>query len=216
MASDYSTYEIQRAPVWLRAPYGAGWLEAHGLVKDGLVEAARQAVVARFVTGAPSDALPYAASDRTLERMPPDTDATWRARLADAWNLWAWAGTRKGVKEAVERTGYFASVALYDYVEWPTGPDANGWPTFWIIASGGPWDDDGNWDDDGDYDDGGTWDTTATPQEVELVLRQVRLWKPPHAWCAGVLVLLDGTIWDPNDDPATLSAPYAPWLVETT
>lgn len=212
--ADYSEYEVQRAPAWLRGAFGAGWLEAHGFIKDGLVEGARQATRARFLSVAPSDALPQGASDRTLEQMPPDTEADWRARLGQAWELWAWAGTRAGVVDAVERTGYFDPVAIYDYLEWPDGPDERGWGSFWMIVSGHPWTDDGLWDDPGTWGDGGTWDTTATPQEVELVLRQVRLWKPAHAWCGGILVILDGSTWGPTDDPYSLSAPFAPWQVE--
>lgn len=212
--TDYSEYEIQRAPAWMRGPFGSGWLEAHGLIKDGLVEAARQATKARLVTIAPSDALPYAASDRQLEQMPGSAEDAWRARLAAAWELWAWAGTEKGVRDAIDALDLFDPCAIYDYYAWPSGPEERGWSTFWVIVSGGPWTDDGNWDDEGDWDDGGTWDTTASPQEVELVLRQVRQWKPAHAWCAGVLVILDDSTWTQADDPSSLSAPYAPWQVD--
>lgn len=215
---DFSEYEVQRAPAWLRGEFGAGWLMSHGFLKDGLVEGARQATKARFLSVAPSDALPYAASDRQLERMPLDTDATWRARLVVAWDLWAYAGTRKGVKEAVERTGYASSVVLYDEFEWPTGPGAVNWAVFWVVLSGHGWTSDGTWGDPGVWGDGGTWGSTATPQEVQLVIRLARLWKPAHARCQGVLVLLSGELWGYPEgtwgDPGTWGGEAVSWLPE--
>lgn len=215
---DYSEYEVQRAPVWLRGEYGSGWLAAHGFIKDGLAEGARQATRARFVSLAPQDALDRIASDRQLERMPPDTVAAWRTRLGQAWELWAYAGTRKGVQEAVERTGYATSVVLYDALEWPSGPGAVNWATFWVVLSGHGWTSDGTWGSGGLWGDGGTWGSTATPQEVQRVLRLIRLWKPAHAYCAGVLVLLSGELWGYPEglwgDPGTWGGEVATWLPE--
>ena len=217
--ADYSEYEVQRAPVWLRGEFGSGWLQSHGFLKDGLAEGARQGVLARFVSKAPSDALPVLASERSLERMPADTDATWRARLADAWSMWAYAGTRKGVKEAIERTGYATSVVLYDALEWPTGPGAVNWAVFWVVLSGHGWSTEGLWGDPGTWGDGGTWGSDASEEEVQRVLRLVRLWKPAHAYCAAVIVLLSGEVWGvPLDglwgDPGTWGGESIYWLPE--
>jgi hypothetical protein len=216
--ADYADYEVQRAPAWLRGPLGSGWLSAHGYLKDALVEGARQAVRARFVTRAPVDALPVLASERSLERMPPDTEAAWRARLGQAWELWAYAGTRKGVREALERTGYATSVVVYDALEWPTGPGAVSWAVFWVVLSGHDWVSDGVWSDPGVWGDGGTWGSTATPDEVARVQRLILLWKPAHARCAGVIVLLSGEVWGvPLDglwgDPGTWGGTSAVWLL---
>jgi len=190
VSHDYSSYEVQRAPAWLRGPFGAGWLEAHGLIKDGLVEGARQATKARFVSVAPSDALPYAASDRGLERMPHDTEATWRARLGQAWELWAWAGTRKGVVDALERTAIASSVAIYDAHQWNAGTGS--WARFWVVLQtdfgpppicGAPGLSVGQ-------PDLLCGLTGATSVQINAILRAVRLWRPPHAFCEAIILKL--------------------------
>ena len=221
MATDdsYSQYLLGIVPRWLRGRFGGGWMESHGLVLDGLIEGARQAVLSRFVTRAPADALPYLASERQLERMPGQTEANWRQTLLDAWNLWVWAGTKRGIRDAVLRTGYATDVAVYNAHEWPDGPNVQGWATFWVTLSGVAWTNDGVWDDPGVWDDGGTWDSTATIDEVDRVLRQVLLWKPAEAYCGGVIVVLNGELWDwPEgtwDDPGgTWDAESVIWQPE--
>jgi hypothetical protein len=50
------------------------------------------------------------------------------------------------------------------------------------------------------------------------VLRLIRLWKPAHAYCAGVLVLLSGELWGYPEglwgDPGTWGGEVATWLPE--
>ena len=216
MASGYHEYLLQLVPTWLRGPLGGAWMESHGLVLDGLVEGARQAIRARFVPTAPVDALPLLASERQLERQPPDSESSWRARLLGAWETWGWVGTKRGIRDAVLATGYFAHAPVYNHLQWPAGPDASaGWDEFWVVVSGHPWVSEGDWDDPGDWDDGGTWDTTASPDEVDRVLRQVRLFKPADARCAGVVVLLDGSLWpDGPSPPSLVSGTFTNWFVE--
>ncbi len=103
MASPYGQFQQEKAPRWLRQPRGAFWLNALGQVKDALAQRAREAVQSRLPARAPPDALSAIGSERSLDRYPVDTDATYRSRLADAWGLWQWGGTAKGVLDELNR-----------------------------------------------------------------------------------------------------------------
>jgi hypothetical protein len=220
MAQDdsYARYLLQIVPTWLRGRFGGGWMESLGLVQDGQVEAARQAVLARFVTRAPVDGLPLLASERQLERLPPDTDDSWRARLLAAWDWWAWAGTKRGIRDILLATGYATGVEIRNAHEWPSGPGVQGWATFWVILTGHGWTDDGTWGDPGTWGDGGTWGSSASPEEVDRVLRLVRQWKPAEAYCGGVLVMLGGELWGFPEgtwgDPGVWGGSSIRWLPE--
>lgn len=225
----YEEYHLALHPPPLRRPYGELWARAHGAFQDNHEEAAKQAVKARFVEVCPPDALEYHASERSLERMPADTEAEWRARLLNAWELWKWAGTKKGVIDAVKLTG-LENVEIKEYWDWPDpivgfqiahtfadpathilyigGPSTDKWAKFWVIIDQPhPWETDGTWGDPGVYGDGGTWGSTATQEETHRLRRMVQQWKPAHAWCVNIIIILSGELWgDPVGvwgDPGT-------------
>ena len=212
----YEEYQLSLHSPPLQGPYGELWARAHGALKDNHAQAAKEAVKARFVQVCPPDALEYHAEERGLERMPADTEAEWRARILAAWDLWKWAGTRKGVIDAIKLTG-LTSVGIRDYWDWPdpvgfgafggfvdpathifyaNGPSVGKWAKFWVVIDQPhPWVWEGAWGDPGVYGDGGTWGTTMTQGEAERVRRQIRQWKPAHAWCVNVILVLSGEIW---------------------
>lgn len=215
-SDSYSRYLLQLVPTWLRGRFGGGWVESHGLVLDGLIEGARQAALARFVTRAPLDALPFLASERGLERLPPDSLEGWRSRLLGAWDLWAWAGTKRGIRDALLATGYASTVEIFKAHEWE--PSSPSWARFWVVLTGHGWASDGAWGDPGEWGDGGTWGSTASPEEVGRVLRLVLQWKPAEARCDGVLVMLGGELWGYPEgtwgDPGVWGGEAAKWLPE--
>ena len=93
--TSYATYQPSLYPTALADPYGQSWGRAQGVMKDRLATLAADAVDMGLVLRAPADALPYLADDAGgLERFPIDDDASHRARIASAWTLWPWAGTR--------------------------------------------------------------------------------------------------------------------------
>ena len=107
-STPFAEYQVEVAPFWLRQPNGQRWLESHGLMKDAVVAETKEAVKARFPTYCPPDALTALGVERGLPRYDTDTDATHRARLLDAWNLWRWGGTAKGIlNELVRAFGVF-------------------------------------------------------------------------------------------------------------
>jgi len=103
----YKDEHLALAPSWLRGRTGEAWLRAEGDAKDAFMQRARYGVRARFISVAPSDALPAIGEERQLARGPTDTDATYAARLVAAWDLWLWAGTPTGILRALGVLGYW-------------------------------------------------------------------------------------------------------------
>jgi hypothetical protein len=191
--SDFETHQLATAPPWMRKNWWATWLAAHGVYKDALVEGAKLAVKARFVHVAPSDALPYAASERNLEVAPGEAETAFRTRLVTAWEQWQWAGTKKGVVDALALLGY-ANTLVYEArdpggIALSDGWDTAKWARFWVlILEPHTW----NFPRWGDMTWGEfTWGTTASEVEVRRLQRAVRLWKPAHARCEGILIYVD-------------------------
>lgn len=94
------------SPAWLLTAEGAAYLRALGGLQDSLVERAKDAVKARFPGYAPRDGLAAIGAERGLPRGKPDTDATYSARLQNAWDIWEWAGTATGILRALYFLGY--------------------------------------------------------------------------------------------------------------
>jgi Phage tail protein (Tail_P2_I) len=199
-----STYERWQsedlAPPWLQRRFGAAWMRVHGRAKDLLVDATRQAIKARFVGLCPADALEYIGRDRLLERYPVDTDDSYRARLAAAWEAWLFGGTERGVRAALEAAG-FGSVTIYTTQSpgYPPDADAANWSRFWVELAP-PFPPYVAWEavlfgaaptGSGQlFGAGWTWGSTATVADVSFVRSIIRKWKPAHAVCAQILVKL--------------------------
>jgi hypothetical protein len=89
--------------------------------------------------------------------------------------------------------------------DWDGSP-ATAWSRFWVIiysVGGVPW-------SEIDWGDVGltwgqadlTWGSTATAAEVAAVRGIVRYWKPAHARCEKIIVVLDdAAAFDPTDPP---------------
>jgi hypothetical protein len=202
--ADYVRDEL--APPWLkRTDLDAGWLAAHGEVLDDLVARVRAAVKLRFVLDCVADALPYHGAARGLERYVGDTDASYRARLARAWELWQLAGTAAGIVAILNAAG-FSHVAVYEALGaaapgeavWPPDGDAANWSRFWVLidASVGAYTPFAwksvTWGSGGagnrTWGSGWTWGSNATREQVATLRRIVRTWKPAHMVCAEILV----------------------------
>ncbi len=191
--ADFNEWQLKTLfPGWMQGPLGGGLALALGHLKDAFAQTARQAVKARFPALAPADALPSIGADRLLERVPFDSDGSYRLRLLAAWDLWAKGGTKTGIEDAILNVGY-STVALYDAHTIDLGPGS--WARFVVVLLEHAWGSDGVWGDPPAWGDGGTWGSTALLSEVDLILRQVRLWKGAHARCLNVIVPLSGELW---------------------
>jgi hypothetical protein len=92
-------------PAWLSRPKGAAWLRAMGDEKDTTVARAKDAVKQRFFELADRDAQALGGQERQIVRGPLETNATYGERLVGAWDAWSWAGTAKGLLEAMKGAG---------------------------------------------------------------------------------------------------------------
>lgn len=98
-----AAYQADLTP--LQGRWGRAWALSVGASKDVTVERARQAVLAGAVTRAPADALPLLGADVALEQLPDEADASYRTRIAGAWETWRWAGTRTAIETVLVQLG---------------------------------------------------------------------------------------------------------------
>lgn len=205
MATTYEQDAATTGPVWLRGPVGVRVRGAFGAACDWAFDTLKQAVLARFVSKAPEDALGYLGAERSIERYPGDTLATYRARVQAAWTLWQLGGTAAGIIAALESIG-FTSVRIYTAngsgpageLTWPPDGDAANWSRFWVLidvsgSEANPFNwQRVTWGDGHKYGGGWTWGSTATVAQVRLVRRVIRVWKAAHEVHAGTFVDLPG------------------------
>lgn len=210
--SDFGSYrELMRSPEnspgWLLRPRGAAWLSAVGVLKDGELERLKAAIKLRFATKAPPDGLARLGEDRVIERGPTDTDATYAARLVDAWNSWKFGGTPFGLLTALREAGFGGDPAYPgprleivnghqfhldlagELVDtplrsglWSCHATRTHWASFclyWPVVSN-PF-------------------APAVPANddprLEPLRRIVRNWKPAHAQCSGIFLEVSGESW---------------------
>jgi len=203
MATTYEQDAATTGPVWLRGPVGVRIRGAFGAACDWAFDTLKQAVLARFVSKAPEDALGYLGAERSIERYPGDTLATYRARVQAAWDLWQQGGTAAGVILALTSMG-FSSVRIYTAngagpsgeLTWPPDGDTANWSRFWVLidvsgSEANPFDWQPTAWGTGDWGTG-TWGSTATVAQVQLVRRVIQTWKAAHEVCAGLFVDLPG------------------------
>ncbi|MGZ3454441.1 MAG: phage tail protein [Polyangiales bacterium] len=182
---------MELAPPWLHGRWGEAWARALGLAKDLVAEGAMQAVKARLLRNSPPDALPYAGTDRQIERGPGEADASYRARLLGAFETWRLAGTNKGIVTALAVIGY-PKVSIYENKDWAPGDPR--WWRFWIVVE--PPHSFTTWKlGDGTklgskllgLDEGGK-------AALDLFRGVVRKWKAAHTTCESILIVLSGTL----------------------
>ena len=99
--------DLQAAdPSWLAPPKAAAWRRCVLDQKDATLERLKIAVKMRFASMAPADAQAVLGAERQLERAAADSNATYAARLVNAWTLWQRAGTALGLLWALTDAGY--------------------------------------------------------------------------------------------------------------
>jgi hypothetical protein len=84
----YSDWLPRLAPPWLCGPNGAAYLEAIGQQWDAIATRTREAIKARLPRDATGEKLDEIGKDRSMPRGPSESDASYAARLADAWTAW--------------------------------------------------------------------------------------------------------------------------------
>jgi len=199
MAKDYKNYAQSKVPGWLQQAYGAAWVQAVADVADSLLTRIKAAVKSRFVGIAPPDAVPQIGADRNLPRGPGEALADYRARIADAWSAWVFAGTPRGILSQLKILGYTAQLAqvrggLYtlngdgsvssEGVTWVFEPTDTFWSKFQVIIEPPfPW--------------GAYGSTPASSSDTaETIRRLIRQWKSAYSTLVDIRVAEDaGAFW---------------------
>ena len=142
MSRTYAQHQQDLMPGALRGDYGLAWARAQGTLKDRLVARTRESVYAGGVADpegrgreCPDDALEKMGRDAMIERSPLDTNASYRARIANAWEVHSWAGTLYGITIAVGLLGQGTPTASPWYaLRWDT--DSRRWARYVITFTG--------------------------------------------------------------------------------
>ncbi len=140
----YRRFQIDLTPSALRGPNGERWSGGLGSAKDALLARARQAVYLGGIsddTGrgreAPADGLAYLGRDADIARLPAESDADYRTRLAAAWDAHGWHGTNYGLAYALSLTGLkLTGTRTVAQAEWSAVPDGltGLWSRFWLYV----------------------------------------------------------------------------------
>lgn len=175
--SDFDDYQAELAPSWLSGPWGLLWSRILGVVKQGSVQAAKEAVKARFANLGAPDALLELALDRALDVGFAETQAKLRQRVLDAWATWQKAGTRQGMVDA------FASVGLVgvEIAEATTSPVLQWWQFDLTVHPPFPWE--------------GSSPENVPQSYRDLFVSLVKKWKPTHAECRRLQVNCYAETW---------------------
>jgi len=194
--SDYLAYLPQTTPAWLLGPFGAYWESIPAQIRDVLIDMAKESVKARFPMLGPTDALAAIASERSLEKMPVETEYVWRGRLLTAFDAWQWGGTKKGIVDNVTLTGLTNVTVKELAIDWPD-TDKIDWARFWVLVNQPhPFTAPKNFGAGWAFGDGTLLGLTgATQGDVERLRRIVRLWKGAHAKCVAIILLVSGQIF---------------------
>jgi len=186
MSETYRDYQQELVPGWLQGAVGGNWEFTFGLVKDALVEAARQATKARFVTEAPADALGLLRGDRNLDAHPGESDLRLRARIEHAWITWEAAGTGAAILQALRDVGY-GGAELREGTQWNL---PHWWWFYVVLKAPFPW-----------------ASGSPTDADRETLCALINKWKPAHAYHVQSIVLESGLLW--GDRPIWGKCP--PW-----
>lgn len=194
----FADYQPALYPTALQDPYGQSWGRAHGTMKDRTVTLAVGAVDAGMVLRAPEDALPYLGADVALEQLPGESSASYRTRIAAAWSVWPWAGTRTALVTVFAQLYPTATTHLATASELSRAPWAQWWAfitpsTLTRRAWGAP----ATWGS-------GVWGSTATRTSVRTARRLARQFSNARDRGWIVSLLSSPGVWGA---PATWGAP---------
>lgn len=126
------------SPPWAAGENAAAYYGVTlGLVGDLLAEGLRLALLMPWLLEdeSPDDVLPLVGSELRMPRYPTETSAAYRARLVDAGNRYANAGTFTRINAEIVAAGYSGTV--YVDVSAPGPGLVTPWYSqFWILTSG--------------------------------------------------------------------------------
>lgn len=192
---DYITESL--APGFLQGPNGRAFLEALGEEKDELKSQWLDAVKLRYPSKADPSSYPLHMQRRGLDIMPGETNDQILSRILDAFNLWEWSGTDRGVLTALGTAGVPVNLDTLPGGVWPTDwkpsgcawiidnsewdpADTTHWAKFYILICSVPI-----------TADPYAWSALYSP----FWIQQIRKWKDAQATCPSVFVITNPVGW---------------------
>lgn len=183
---------------FLRSALGVAWAGTVALVQDALAEGTRQA----FITGLPghpeqtADSLDQCGAERELFRYRNESQASWAARVRNAWQFYEQAGTPIQVLRAVNEWGSIVFPATWDptHVFLVEGP----WARFSIFIEAGVL----PWQPPVAYGSGIVYGgadvmygvSNAKKEDIATLLRVIKKWKPARSK-GNVVIVLSGHVY---------------------
>ena len=186
----YASMQFSRLPSGMQDVNGEAWGTTLGLMKDVLAIATYDAVLARFIPTAPEDSLQYIGESRGLPRNPNETVDAYRIRLGLAWELWTWAGTKRGLLTALSGLG-FSNSRVFERT-----PCTSDWYKFTVVLYPPHGFSQVRWHvDDGTLCDGGALiGFFYEPLGYPMIRPTVAKWKPAHTMLDSVVLVESGEI----------------------
>lgn len=117
-----------------RGDNGENFVQAvFGLPGNINAEGARLATKAPWLKSSeqPNDALVLEGEETLLNAMPSETPASYRARLADRWNIWPKAGNPATIEQVLASGGF--PLTVVERQDWPLTPPVGYWSLFWLL-----------------------------------------------------------------------------------
>ena len=190
----YDQFQLGLSPPWLQRPVGENWATALGIAKDAIAEGAILAVKCRWLATCPEDALPLIGSERSLVRLPAETAGAYRARMANAWTAWQYAGTKTGLLTQIGLLGL--PVSILENADFPS-PPAN-WYNFWVyITLPNPFIAPVNFGAVPLF--GAGLILGVKPYDLFAALaRTIQVWRPAHAQLVALTIQLSGRLFGVN------------------
>lgn len=214
MADDARTFQFYEplfAPNYLREKYGNAWLEAQGLLRDGILRTQWEAAKSGTALAAPVDALRYIGENVKIDRGPSEDDATYRARTGKPFSTHSWDATDKGILDTLAAYGLTAYIRRNREFEghYPSLMPFT-WARMWVvIQQPNPWRAHDTFDNveasgltsDAAEAAGMTWDCTASPDEIARIRKAVLDRSDASVHIPEIVVLLDpgppiDRLWD--------------------
>ncbi len=209
--TDYREIQAEEQPSWMQNAAGRAWNEAHGIIKDCLLEAAKVATRSRYASRATVDALPMIAANFGLGVGYRESEPRLRERLRTGWEQNQARASVSGLIRSLTAAGY-VSPEVRTGISW--------FEYYVVLRQPFPWVSDyladGRWGDTGWWGDGGMF-TSAVPQDEVFFLRDiVRRHHPVHARCTGIYVVHAGEYWDETAPPGTWDDAPVTWGDDVT
>ncbi len=190
--TDYLLGPDGLVPKWSRRKWGRRYFSTIATMLDAFPKAAEAAVLARFPSFAPLDALAVHSDERRLERGPAELSTTFRARLRNAFQAYGEGRSSKGMQNRLREAG-FTTATVYEANDFApvTG---RSWALFSVVifdptlvAFTFRWGDGTRWG-------AGTWGGVA-PLNQTTIRKLIAKWKAPYALLDGVTVVATGRPW---------------------